>query len=99
MKDQIEGKEAKEIESTENFIHIYHLKKGKKMLTEEDYKKFEQYTSFLDIRIFHDKLQRLMEFIGSLAETSREQQILLRAALDTKKALSIANFVKQLGGN
>ena len=64
------------------------------MLTEQDYKKFAQYTSFLDIRIFHDKVQRLIEFIDSLAQTIREQKMLLQAVIDAKSTLAFAKYVE-----
>lgn len=82
-----------------DFIQIYYLK-GKKILTEKEHKELSKNTSFLDVPIFHDKIQRLIESVESLAKTPIEQKILLRVALDIKEALSTAKFLKKLdGGN
>jgi len=86
-------KEKNNKKKVEDFIQVYHLKKGEEIFTEKDYKEFAQSTSFLDIRIFHDKIQRLIESIDSLAKTPIEQKILLRAVLDIKESLSTAKFI------
>jgi len=69
------------------------------MFSEEEIKKISENITFLDVRIFDERLCKLLAFIDLLVPTTREQKMLLQAAIDVKSGAVLLQVIREsIGG-